>query len=204
MNAGKKQIVLILVFGIANILAFSRIILPKNAKKIEENSFKGMSLKNLEGKFEFVGNSNKKKAYVILFLSPECPLCQSYSLTIKQLYEKYQTKEIAFAAIVPGTDYSLSKIVEYRNGYGLKNIPFYLDPNYAFAKQSKATITPEVFVLNQNNQLVYRGRIDNWAYELGKKRAVITSHDLEIVLQNLSIGKTVQPYQTKAVGCFIN
>jgi hypothetical protein len=52
--------------------------------------------------------------------------------------------------------------------------------------------------------LVYSGRIDNWAYELGKKRTVITSHDLENVLQNLSAGKEVKPFQTKAVGCFIN
>jgi thiol-disulfide isomerase/thioredoxin len=204
MNVLIKQVLFILVLITFGKLVQSQQINQGNQKKINTNKFKGMSLKNIEGKLEYIGNSNKKKAYVILFLSPECPLCQSYSLTIKQLYEKYHTKEIAFAAIVPGTDYSLSKIVEYRNGYGLKNIPFYLDPNYAFAKQSKATITPEVFVLNQNNQLVYSGRIDNWAYELGKKRAVITSHDLEIVLQNLSIGKTVQPYQTKAVGCFIN
>jgi len=184
---------------------FLAIILFSNFTKSKiTGTFKGMSLKNLEGKFEYVGNLKKMKAYVIFFLSPECPLCQSYSLTIKKLNEKFKSKGIDFVAIVPGTEYSLLKIVEYRNGYGLKNIPFYLDPDYAFAKQSKATITPEVFVLNQNNQVVYSGRIDNWAYELGKKRAVITSHDLENVLQNLSIGKTVQPYQTKAVGCFIN
>ena len=188
----------------AIMLRISGVAAQGNQKKNDGIAFKGMSLKNLEGKYEFIGNFNKKKAYVIFFLSPECPLCQSYSLTIKQLYEKYHTKEIAFAAIVPGTEYSLLKIVEYRNGYGLKNIPFFLDPNYAFSKQTKASITPEVFVLNQESKLVYSGRIDNWAYELGKKRTVITSHDLENVLQNLSIGKTVQPYQTKAVGCFIN
>ena len=185
-------------------LRISGVAAQGNQKKNDGIGFKGMSLKNLEGKYEFIGNFNKKKAYVIFFLSPECPLCQSYSLTIKKLHEKFKSQGIDFVAIIPGTEYSLLKIVEYRNGYGLKNIPFYLDPNYAFAKQSKASITPEVFVLNQNNHLVYSGRIDNWAYELGKKRAVITSHDLEIVLQNLSAGKEVKPYQTKAVGCFIN
>ncbi len=184
---------------------FFAIILFSNFTKSNDTEyFKGMTLKNLEGKYEFIGNSNKKKAYVMFFLSPECPLCQSYSLTIKQLNEKFQPKGIDFVAIVPGTEYSILKIVEYRNGYGLKKIPFFLDPNYAFSKQTKATITPEVFVLNANNQLVYSGRIDNWAYELGKKRTVITSHDLENVLQNLSLGKEVKPYQTKAVGCFIN
>lgn len=188
----------------AIMLRISGVTSQEYLKKNDGISFKGMTLINLEGKYEFIGNSNKKKAYVIFFLSPECPLCQSYSLTIKKLHEKFKSQGIDFVAIIPGTEYSLLKIVEYRNGYGLKNIPFFLDPNFAFSKQTKASITPEVFVLNQNNHLVYSGRIDNWAYELGKKRAVITSHDLENVLQNLSAGKEVKPYQTKAVGCFIN
>lgn len=204
MNSRLKQILLIFLLGSLSILGFPGITAQVNLKKTDRILFKGMSLKNLEGKNVFIGNSNKMKAYVILFLSPECPLCQSYSLTIKQLHDKFKSQGIDFVAIVPGTEYSLLKIVEYRNGYGLKNIPFFIDPNYAFSKQTKATITPEVFVLNANNELVYSGRIDNWAYELGKKRTVITSHDLENVLQNLSLGKTVQPYQTKAVGCFIN
>lgn len=166
--------------------------------------FKPMALQNTEGKFELISNVRKKRAFVMLFLSPECPLCQSYSLTIKQLHGKYKGKGVEFIAIVPGTEYDLLKIVSYRNGYGLKEIPFYLDPKYAFSKQIKATITPEVFVLNEKNQLVYSGRIDNWAYELGKKRAVITEHDLENVLVNLTGNKKFKPYQTKAVGCFIN
>jgi hypothetical protein len=68
----------------------------------------------------------------------------------------------------------------------------------------QATITPEVFVMNQKKEIVYSGRIDNWAYELGKKRTVITEHDLANVLENLNKGIVVKPYQTKAVGCFIN
>lgn len=166
--------------------------------------FKGMALSTVEGKVGMVTNTDKKIAYVIFFLSPECPLCQSYSLTIKNLYQKYQSKGVNFAAVVPGKEYSKEKIIAFRNAYGLKIMPFYLDTNYAFAKQSNATITPEVFVLNQQNQLVYSGRIDNWAYELGKKRTVITSHDLDEVLNKLVLKKPFKSYQTKAVGCFIN
>ena len=163
-----------------------------------------MALRTVEGKIGMVSNHDKKIGYVIFFLSPECPLCQSYSLTIKNLQQKYQSKGVSFVAVVPGKEYSIEKIITYRNGYGLKMMPFYLDTNYAFSKQINATITPEVFVLNQQNQLVYSGRIDNWGYELGKKRSVITAHDLDDVLNKLVYKKPFKSYQTKAVGCFIN
>ena len=169
-----------------------------------EKPYQPMALQTIDGKFVRIANPGNKSAFVILFLSPECPLCISYSLTIKNIYQKFHLKGVEFAAIIPGKEYTKDNIIAFRNGYGLKMIPFYLDPNLAFAKQIQASITPEVFVLNQQNKIVYSGRIDDWAYELGKKRSVITSHDLENVLEKLINKKPLKAYQTRAVGCFIN
>jgi peroxiredoxin len=162
------------------------------------------TLKTIEGKQMSLVVKAGQKALVLLFVSPECPLCQSYSLTIKQLFEKYNSQGFEFVAIVPGTEFTKDEIIKYRNSYGLKGIPFCVDPSYSFSKQMQATITPEVFVMNQKKEIVYSGRIDNWAYELGKKRTVITEHDLADVLEKLNKGIAIKPYQTKAVGCFIN
>ncbi len=199
-----KSILWILIFSMLNFWHEFKFDLHKENAEVQPRKIKTMALQNTEGKFEVISNLKKNNAYVVFFLSPECPLCQSYTLTIKQLYETYKTKGVEFIAIVPGTEYSLLKIVSYRSQYGLKEIPFYLDPNKAYTMQVNARITPEVFVFNSANQIVYSGRIDNWAYELGKKRTVITAHDLADVLANLYEGKKFKPYQTKAVGCFIN
>lgn len=166
--------------------------------------YKAQTLQTIEGNKLPIEPGKGNKALVILFVSPECPLCQSYSLTIRNLYETYHSKGINFIAVVPGTDFTKEEIIKYRNSYGLKKIPFCLDPNNSLSKQLKASITPEVFVITKSNEQVYSGRIDNWAYELGKKRAVITEHDLRDVLAKISQDIPVKPYQTKAVGCFIN
>ena len=82
-------------------------------------------------------------------------------------------------------------------------LPLLRDPENKLVKALGATITPEVFVLNGQYEVMYSGRIDNWAYELAKKRKLITAHDLQDALEAMLAGKKVIVTQTKAVGCFI-
>lgn len=142
------------------------------------------------------------KVAVFLMLSPECPLCQSYSLTIRKLYEAFAQKGVIMIGIIPGRDYSNLEIAEYVKKYKLP-IPVYKDPDMLMVKYFKATITPEVFVVNERKQVVYSGRIDNWAYELGKKRKVITEHNLRDALDQVLHQQPVKVRYTKAVGCYI-
>ncbi len=140
---------------------------------------------------------------VIYFLSPECPLCQSYSLNIKKYAEDYQAKGIRFMAIIPGTTFSSAKVSVFRIKYKLQQLSFYFDPNLELVRLLDASVTPEVFVFDKNDRLIYSGRIDNWAYDIGKKRKVITEHDLEKVLTSISQNTIITYRKTKAIGCFI-
>lgn len=139
---------------------------------------------------------------VFIFLSPDCPLCQSYTLTINQLNQKYRTKDVSFIGVIPGKSVSVADIKNYQRNYKL-NTPVYRDPELKLTQYLGATITPEAFVLNQKGEIRYSGRIDNWAYELGKKRTVITSHDLNNAISNVLKNPNTQIQKTKAVGCFI-
>jgi hypothetical protein len=78
-----------------------------------------------------------------------------------------------------------------------------MDAKAAFAKQLGATITPEVFVLGKSQETLYSGRIDNWAYELGRKRKVITEHNLLDALNAIDKKQKIKITKTKAVGCYI-
>jgi thiol-disulfide isomerase/thioredoxin len=171
---------------------------------LKEPNLQSIALKNLQGKEGFIDLSKGQKGTVLFFLSPECPLCQSYSLTINQLQKTYAGQGFQFIGIIPSKDFSTTDVIEYRNHYQLKALSFWFDPNLKLAQFCQATITPEVVVYKPNGQKIYQGRIDNWAYELAKKRKVITEHDLQNVLEKLSKNLAVTFYQTKAVGCFIN
>lgn len=167
------------------------------------NSPEKVALKNLEGKTVQLNFKEAKKATVVFFLSPECPLCESYSLNIRTLIQQYRLKGFNFIAIIPGKSYSKESVIAFRNKYQLGQLLFWFDPNYELCDAMGASITPEVFVFLPQGQKVYNGRIDNWAYELGKKRKVITEHDLKNVLNTISKNLDMIPFQTKAVGCFI-
>lgn len=159
-------------------------------------------LTTIEGKAVEPSVFNNHKAIVFIFLSPECPLCQSYSLTLKQLYTKYHKLGIGFVGIIPGNDFNAEVIKNYQQTYQVP-FPIYRDKQHTYVKYMKATITPEVFLLNGKHKILYGGRIDNWAYELGKKRKVITENNLKDALDAFITNQPIKTTKTKAVGCFI-
>ncbi len=163
-----------------------------------------IELTNLSGQIEKINLAKGPKGTVLFFLSPECPLCQSYSLTINKLQKTYANKGFQFIAIIPGKEFSKESVIEFRNHYQLKGLQFWFDPKLELVKFTQASITPEAIVFNAKGQKLYQGRIDNWAYELARKRKVITAHELQDVLIQLDQKKEVKFRKTKAVGCFIN
>lgn len=161
-----------------------------------------LALKDSKGKAFVLNEKPAAKARVYYFLSPECPLCQSYSLTIRNLHQEFAKQQIEMIGIIPGTDFSEATISEYKIKY---KIPVRLlrDEQLLLVNKYKATITPEVVVINQQGKVIYQGRIDNWAYELGKKRKVITEHNLREALKAVLNNEPVKIKVTKAVGCYI-
>ncbi|MEY4594831.1 MAG: hypothetical protein RIQ47_1241, partial [Bacteroidota bacterium] len=70
-------------------------------------------------------------------------------------------------------------------------------------RQLKATTVPQVFLLNKNGAVVYSGRIDDWMYALGKKRSIITKHDLKNAMDELATNKVISNPVTVPIGCII-
>ncbi|MFY8021188.1 MAG: redoxin domain-containing protein [Bacteroidia bacterium] len=160
-----------------------------------------VELKNLDGQKTRIQQFDQYKASVLWFISPDCPLCQNYTLTIKKIQEKYG-KQIRIIGIVSGKQTSIQDIKKFKKEYQI-DISVLLDEEMKLCKLLGASITPEVFVFNKKQELVYSGRIDNWAYALGRKRTVITQHELDDVLGKLCHNQEVSYFKTKAVGCFI-
>jgi peroxiredoxin len=161
-----------------------------------------VSLHNINGSTSTDIALMSGKATVFFFLSPECPLCQSYSLTIRQLYNEYSNKNVTMIGVIPGTEYDNLAISTYKHKYQLP-ISLYKDTELKLVKKYHASITPEAVVVDNKGLVLYQGRIDNWAYELGKKRKVITEFDLKNALDQIIKSTPVNVSRTKAVGCFI-
>mgnify|MGYP003542988682 FL=1 len=142
------------------------------------------------------------KATAIIFLQPECPFCNSYGKTLRQLDSAITKAGITFIAVVAGKNYPEEEIKVYRE-HNRFTFPILLDPDFVLQKRLNAIITPEVFLVNNKGETLYRGLIDNWAYEIGKVRPMVSEHYLMDAVTAFLKNRPIQPDSTKAIGCYI-
>ncbi len=66
-------------------------------------------------------------------------------------------------------------------------------------------MTPEVILYNNTkDEIIYQGRIDNKFYKLGRRRNVVTEHDLESAIKSTLNNEAVEKSYAQPIGCFIN
>lgn len=144
----------------------------------------------------------QKPLLLFVMLSPECPLCKNYSLVLNKLHRKYG-KEVQLLGIVPGNTYSGGTLQQFAREYGI-GFPLLIDAEMKLAQYVKATVTPEVILADRAGIIVYRGAIDDWMLELGKKKPAPQQHYLHDAINQYLSGQPVAVRTTVAKGCLIN
>ncbi len=143
---------------------------------------------------------------VLVFTRTDCPISNRYAPTLRRLHDRFAPRGAAFWLVYADATEPVDAIRRHGRdfGFGFRAVR---DPEHALVALTGATVTPEaaVFVAEADGpRMVYRGRIDDRAVEVGKTRPRPTTRDLEQVLASLAAGGTVAPRTTPAVGCFIS
>lgn len=180
------------------LIFFGLILISCSTKPPLNNQFETSSGKTVELSQYLLNN----EGLVILYLSPECPLCQNYSVAIRDLEDQFRDKKIEFIGVVSGDFYPKEQIADYAKTYRM-NMDILLDPKFVISDFYAAQLTPEAHLIDPNGKLLYRGAIDNWAISLGKKRLHATSNYLHDALSNYLTGERIDPKVTEPVGCYI-
>ena len=138
----------------------------------------------------------------IVFLSPDCPLCQGYSVTLNALQMKYG-QDLSIVGVFPGKGFPDSAYRAFQKKY---RIAFLLckDPDREMVKRLHATTTPEVFLFVGPRTLIYRGAIDDKAVGLGQQRLQAAHPYLALAIEDYKAGTGVVFPRTEAVGCRID
>ena len=168
----------------------------------KNKSLKDFQLLDLNNNLISLTNLKNKKATVFYFLAPECPLSQNYTKAINEINAKFNAQGIDFYGVFSGKVYTDDEIRSYMQEYDIK-IKGVKDEKYLLSKYFKATITPEVFVINANEEIMYSGKIDNWIESLGVKRQVVTAFYLQDALTQLLNKEEIKIKKTEAVGCLL-
>ncbi len=140
------------------------------------------------------------KFQVIIFLSPDCPVCQKYISRFNEISKDF-SDTFTFTAIIPGKSKNreIRKFIrEYEINFNVRS-----DKDNFYVKKLQPIVTPEVYVFDETKKIKYQGAIDNWFYELGKYRPKPTEHYLINALQSIRAGKNPDIERTEAIGCII-
>ncbi|REK18829.1 MAG: thiol-disulfide isomerase [Planctomycetota bacterium] len=158
-------------------------------------------LRDFGGKPYTLDALRDRQAVVVAFLGTECPLAKLYAPRLVQLADRFADSGVAFLAINANQQDSLSEMAAYAKSHKL-NFPLLKDVGNVVADQMGAVRTPEVFLLDGDRKVCYRGRIDD-QYVVGRQRDAATREDLALAIEELLAGKPVSQAVTEAPGCFI-
>lgn len=163
------------------------------------------SLKSQFGKEYSLQDFHDSDVLVVAFLGTECPLAKLYGPRLSDLAMKFKDKSVAFMGIMSNRQDAINEISAYAQRHAI-DFPILKDAGNVVADQFGAARTPEVFVLDRQRIIRYRGRIDDqygFSDSVGYQRPAPTSEYLSDAVQDLLAGLPVSVPETDAIGCHI-
>ncbi len=144
----------------------------------------------------------QKRVLILIFFDTECPICQTYTGKLQGFYDKYK-RQIDFKIIYPTKNTKQKAVRQFQKEYDFK-IPFVIDTEHILVKKWNATTTPEVVMVNEKGEIIYRGAVDNQFVGLGKFRPKTTETYLQDAIENELHSLPINPQKTEPIGCLIN
>lgn len=148
------------------------------------------------------GQNDGTPQALIVFMAPECPICRYYTPLLKSLKATtLQRQGFLVLAFTTGDSSSVAQFERvYQTGWRL-----------LWGKQAKelanlyqASVTPELVVLNVNNELLYRGRVNEAFVSPGRRRPIIRVSEIDSFSKAIQENKEIKmPFQP-AIGCLMN
>ncbi len=157
------------------------------------------TISNYDGKSYNLADALKSSntGVIVMFWSSECPFVQPYNDRINDYVKEYTEKGFTVWAINSNNTETTDAVKEHAQNKGY-TFPMLKDNNNVVADIFGSSRTPEVFVINKDQTVLYHGRISD-----NKSAAEQSSHDLKNAVDEISSGKDVTVKETKSFGCGI-
>ena len=164
-----------------------------------QTSFGNLKLTSLNG--QAIDLKKPEGILVFAFLGNECPVARSYAQRLEATAKQYADRGVRIIGINSNPHDSEEELRQFVKDLSLSFL-FVKDTDQSIAKCFGATRTAEVVVLDANQTIVYRGRIDD-QFSPGIKRAAPSRLDLQNAIDELIAGKPITVSATAPVGCLI-
>lgn len=162
------------------------------------------TLPNVDGRLVSLSDFEGAPALLVVFMCNHCPYVIHVSDALARLAHEYQQRGVAVVGINANdvsshpSDSPERMVAEAEDrGY---TFPYLYDETQEVAAAYRAACTPDFFVFDKNQKLVYRGQMDSSRPDSGKP---VTGQDLRAALDAVLSGGPVSTDQKPSLGCNI-
>jgi len=162
------------------------------------------SLPDAEGRTVSWADFKNAPALLVMFICNHCPFVKHVADELARLGRDYQAKGVAIVGINSNDagahpDDSPEKMRDEIKLRGY-TFPYLVDADQAVAQTYQAACTPDFFLFDQLQQLVYRGQLDP---SRPKSEIPVTGSDLRAALDAVLAGQAPAAEQRASIGCNI-
>jgi peroxiredoxin len=162
------------------------------------------SLVNVDGRTISLADQKNAKALLVIFMCNHCPFVKHIAEGLTQLANDYLARGVAIVGINSNDtsahpEDSPERMVQEAELRGYP-FPYLFDEDQSVAKAYRAACTPDFFLFDGQQRLVYRGQLDSSRPNSG---IPVTGKDLRAALDSVLAGRPVDTDQAPSIGCNI-
>jgi peroxiredoxin len=164
----------------------------------------GFRLPDTDGRTVSLDDSKGAPALLVIFLCNHCPYVVHVRHELARLCKEYQGKRVAVVGINsndvtthPDDSPAMMVMEKAQVGY---TFPYLYDESQAVARAYQAACTPDFYVFDQSQKLVYRGQMDG---SRPGNSIPVTGKDLRAALDAVLEGRSPGGDQRPSMGCNI-
>jgi len=161
-------------------------------------------LPDTSGKTVSLADFKSAPALVVVFMCNHCPYVKLIREGLAKFGRDYQAKDVAIIGInandvanYPADSPAKMKEEAAAAGY---TFPYLYDESQSVAQAYRAACTPDIFLFDRQQKLVYRGQFDDARPGDG---VPVTGQDLRAALDAVLANKSVPSAQKPSIGCNI-
>lgn len=134
---------------------------------------------------------------VVVFVSALCPISNEYVDRMIALYRDFSPRGVGFVFVNSNVNETDAEVRDHAAAAGFP-FPVYRDHHNALADRLKASVTPEVFLLDRTGSVRYQGAVDD-----ARNPARVKVPYLKEGIEALLSGRPAPRSEAKATGCTI-
>lgn len=162
------------------------------------------SLPDTEGKTVQLSDYAGSKALLVIFMCNHCPYVKHVADQLKTLSDDYMPQGLAVVAIssndadkYPDDSPEAMANEKAERGY---QFAYLFDESQSVAQAYAAACTPDFYLFDDQQRLVYRGQLDS---SRPKTDIPVTGEDLRAAIDAVLAGQSPSDQQTPSIGCNI-